>query len=135
MAKLVSKGTAFQVTISSSLTTIAQLTSISMSGSGAQTFDSTTLDGGVYKTYDSTGYSEPGKVSIEGFYDTAAATHQAFTDLIDAPADVVCAIVYSNANVQQFTAVGFQMGVTFAMTDGVKFTGEVQIDGTPDWTT
>jgi hypothetical protein len=80
------KGTKLQHTVAASLVDIAQLLSIEHSGSGSETFESSTLDGSTYKTFAPTGYSNPGEVSAELFYDPALAGHQAITDLIATPA-------------------------------------------------
>ena len=49
MAIVICKGTVYKQTISASLTAVAQVISLDESGAEAQTFDSTTLDGGVHK--------------------------------------------------------------------------------------
>lgn len=135
MAKVIGKGTKLQHTISMSLADIAQLLSIEHSGSESLTYDSTTLDGGVHKTYDPTGYSEPGTVSGELFYDPALAGHQAITDIIASPADNAMKIIYADsANTEQaFTAAGVAFGATVAMEDGVRGSFSYQVDGDPGW--
>lgn len=137
MAKVVGKGTVVQHTISMALTAIAQGLSVEHSGSESLTYDSTTLDGGVYKTYDQTGYSEPGTVSMELFYDPALAGHQAITDLITTPADNAMKIIYADTGTteQAFTAAGVAFGVTVAMDDGLKGSVTYQVDGSPGWPT
>ena len=106
MAIVKCKGTKLQHTVSASLVDIAQILSIEHSGSGSETFESTTLDGGVYKTFAPTGYSNPGQVSAEIFYDPALAGHQAVTDLIATPATNAMRIIYADtaATNQAFTA-------------------------------
>jgi hypothetical protein len=137
MAKIKCKGTKLQHTISMSLTDIAQLLSIEHSGSASETFDSTTLDGTVYKTYDQTGYSEPGEVTAELFYDPALAGHQAITDLIATPADNAMKIIYADGATtnQSFTASGVEFGVTVDMADGLKGEVTYKVDGDPGWPT
>lgn len=137
MAKVKCKGTKLQHTVSMSLVDIAQLLSIEHSGSASETFDSTTLDGGVDKTYDQTGYSEPGEVSAELFYDPALAGHQAITDLIAAPADNAMKIIYADTGLtnQSFTAAGVEFGVTVDMGDGLKAEVTYKVDGSPGWPT
>lgn len=137
MAKVPCKGTVIQHTISMALTAIAQATSIELSGAESETWDSTTLDGGVYKTYDATGYSEPGECSVELFYDPALAGHQAITDLMDSPADNAMKIIYADtgASEQSFTAAGYGFGVTVAMDNGLVGSVTYKIDGDPGWLT
>lgn len=137
MAKVAGKGTVIKHTISASLTAIAQVTSIEISGTQSETWDSTTLDGGVFKTYDQTGYAEPGTASLELLFDPALAGHQFITDTIRAPADNAMQITYADSGntTQSFTAAGITFGATVAMDDGLKGTAEYQIDGDPGWPT
>lgn len=137
MAIIRCKGTKLQHTVAMSLVDIAQLLSIEHSGSQSETFDSTTLDGGVYKTYAQTGYSEGGEVTAELFYDPALAGHQAITDLIATPADNAMKIIYADSGVseQSFTAAGVQFGVTVDMGDGLKGSVTYKVDGDPGWKT
>lgn len=137
MAKVKVKGMIVKHTISAALTAIAQIIGIDLDGCGSITYDSTTIDGGVYKTYDQTGYSEPGKLNLELFLDPALAGHQFITDLIAAPADNAMQITYadSGATTQSFTQSGIEFGVTAAMNDGLKASVSYQIDGDPGWPT
>lgn len=137
MAIVKCKGTKLQHTISASLTDIAQLLSIEHSGSQSETFDSTTLDGGVFKTYAQTGYAEGGEVSAELFFDPALTGHQFITDLIAAPADNAMKIIYADgaATNQAFGAAGVQFGVTVDMGDGLKGSVTYKVDGDPGWPT
>lgn len=137
MAIVKCKGTKLQHTVSASLVDIAQLLSIEFSGSGSITFDSTTLDGGVYKTAAPSGYSNPGTVSAELFYDPALAGHQAITDLIATPATNAMKAIYADtaATNQSFTQAGVEFGVTVAMEDGLKGSVSYEITGDPGWPT
>lgn len=137
MAKVKCKGTKLQHTVSMSLVDIAQLLSIEHSGSASETYESQTLDGGVFKTKDQTGYSEPGEVSCEMFWDPALAGHQAITDLITTPADNAMKIIYADtANTNQaFTVAGVEVGITVDMADGLKGSVTYQVDGDPGWPT
>jgi len=137
MAIVKCKGTKLQHTVSASLVDIAQMLSLEHSGAGSETFDSTTLDGGIYKTFAQTGYSNPGTVSAEIFYDPALAGHQAITDLVATPADNAMKIIYADtaATNQSFTAAGVEFGVTVAMEDGLKASVTYTVDGDPGWPT
>ena len=137
MAIVKCKGTKLQHTVSASLVDIAQLLSIEHSGSGSETFESTTLDGGVYKTFAPTGYSNPGTVSAEIFYDPALSGHQAITDLIATPATNAMKAIYADtaATNQTFTSAGVEFGVTVAMEDGLKATMTYTVTGDPGWPT
>jgi hypothetical protein len=135
MAIVKCKGTKLQHTVSASLVDIAQILSIEHSGSGSETFESTTLDGGVYKTFAPTGYSNPGQVSAEIFYDPALAGHQAVTDLIATPATNAMRIIYADtaATNQAFTSAGVEFGATVAMDDGLKASITYTVTGDPGW--
>jgi hypothetical protein len=135
MAIVKCKGTKLQHTVSASLVDIAQILSIEHSGSGSETFESTTLDGGVYKTFAPTGYSNPGQVSAEIFYDPALAGHQAVTDLIATPATNAMKIIYADtaATNQAFTSAGVEFGATVAMDDGLKASITYTVTGDPGW--
>lgn len=137
MAKVPGKGSIVKHTISASLTAIAQLTSAEVTGTQSLTWDSTTLDGGVFKTYDQTGYAEPGTVSLEMLFDPALAGHQFITDTIRVPADNAMTLTYADAatTTQAFVGAGITFGAVIAMDDGVKATAEYQIDGDPGWPT
>ena len=131
------KGTKLQHTVSASLVDIAQILSIEHSGSGSETFESTTLDGGVYKTFAPTGYSNPGQVSAEIFYDPALVGHQAITDLIATPATNAMKMIYADtaATNQAFTSAGVEFGATVAMDDGLKASITYTVTGDPGWPT
>ena len=137
MAIVKCKGTKLQHTVSASLVDIAQILSIEHSGSGSETFESTTLDGGVFKTFAPTGYSNPGQVSAEIFYDPALAGHQAVTDLIATPATNAMKIIYADtaATNQAFTSAGVEFGATVAMDDGLKASITYTVTGDPGWPT
>lgn len=135
MAKVVGKGTKIQQTISASLTDIAQVLSIELAGSKSNTFNSTALDSGVFGSRDLTGYSESGTVSLEQFYDSALAGHQAITDNITTPAKNAMKLIYANTTEQPFTSCGVEYGVAIVMDDGVKGTATYEIDGSPGWPT
>jgi hypothetical protein len=119
------------------LADIAQLRSFSLSGAGSETFSTQTLDGSVYKTFAQTGYSNPGTVTAELFYDPALAGHQAITDNMDAPADNAMKIIYADtgASEQSFTVAGVEFGVTIEMDNGLVGSVTYQIDGAPGWKT
>src|SRR5689334_24105499 len=120
MAKLKGKGSVLQQTISSVLTDIAQSTGISLDGEENETFDSTTLDGAVYKTYDATGYTEPGTVKLDIFFDPALAGHAAIVALLPAPAACVWKLKYTDSGPSSLTYTTNGIGVSqvIATNDG-----------------
>ena len=137
MAKVASKGTVLQQELSSVFTAVAQLTEVGYSGGEVETYDCTTLDSGVGKLLGQTGYSEGGEVSISGFYDPALAGHQAISDLVAAPADQNWKIIFADsANKEMpFTSAGVSWEVTAAMSDGLKFSSTLKVDGLPTYPT
>lgn len=137
MAKVISKGTILKQTISASLTAIAQIISLDISGAEAQTFESTALDTGVFQTFDLTGYSAPGDISGELFYDPALAGHKFLTGLMGysstAPAQNAMQITYADTGLttQSFTAAAVGFGATVDMGDGLKGKFKIKITGDP----
>ena len=135
MAKIIGKGTILKSTISAMLTAVAQVNSISSSGFASQTFEGTSLDSGVGKEKPLTGYSEPGTVDIELFFDPSLAGHQFYTDSIAVPVEIAHSITYVDATVTTFTASGMDFGHTVAMDDGVKATISFTLTGLPTFPT
>lgn len=133
MAKLKGKGTTLQQTISATLTDVAQVTDIDLSGEASLDFDSTTLDGGVFETKDLTGYSSPGTVKAGLFFDPALAGHQAIITLISAPASCVWKLKYSDSGPSSLTYTSAGVGVdqTIVANDGVKATVTMNRTGAP----
>ena len=76
--KVLSKGTALLMEISSVYTAFPQISSLSVSGEKAETVDTTTLDGAAAKTKANTGYVENATISGECLYDPDDAVHAAF---------------------------------------------------------
>jgi hypothetical protein len=138
MAKVPCKGTSLKMTISMSLTAVSQIISMDLPKPESETYDSTTLDqSNAWKTYDPTGYSEPGELSGELFYDPAAASHVALSALVANPASNACEIGYmdSGTTTQDFNATGFSLGATVAMNDGLKGEFKLKVSGNPGYPT
>lgn len=133
MAKLKGKGTVLQQTISSTLTDVAQITDIDISGEGSIDYDSTTLDGVVFETKELTGYSSPGTVKAGLFFDPALAGHQAIVALISTPATCVWKIKYSDSGPSSltYTSAGITLDQKIQMKDGLKATLTMNRTGAP----
>ena len=134
MAKLKSKGTVFQIEVATVLTAVAQLTDISLDGVEIETFDCTTLDqSGAGKVLGQTGYTEPGEIQIGGFFDPDDTQQNEITSLLATPAEFDCAIVFTDTSptTWQFKGAGISLGVTVAMSDGVKFTSSIALSELP----
>lgn len=87
MAKIKGKGTQLQLSISSSYTTIAQVTRITGPDATVQTYDATALDSSVGREKKVTGFVDSGTVTFSLWLDPTATTLQALTDLITTPVD------------------------------------------------
>lgn len=136
MAVYAAKGTILQQDLASTYTTVAQVLSIGVDGSEAETFDTSTLDqAAAFKTYAPTGYTEPGSASGEMFYDPALAGHKAVMALLATPADEGWKIIWSDSGTteQGFTGAGLSIGATAAMGDGIKASFSIKIDGDPGY--
>lgn len=138
MAVVKCKGTVLQQELAMTYTAVAQVISVEQSGAESETFDSTTLDtSGSGKTYAQTGYTEPGSVSGELFYDPALAGHQAITDLLTTPADQNWKIIYADSGTTEypFTSAGVGFDVSVDMNDGLKGSFNFKLDGLGTWPT
>lgn len=133
MAKLKSKGTVLQQSISSVYTAFPQIISIGLSGEASETYDSTTLDGSVFKTFDPTGYTQPTTINIEYFYDPDNAVHTAYTALLATPAANNFKILYTDATPTEvvYSGTGFSLDKTIAANDGVKASASITTSGAP----
>lgn len=133
MAKIKSKGVVLSHTVGTSLAAIAQLTEFEESGAESETYDSTTLDGGVFKTYDPTGYSEPGEITATLWYDPALAGHQNITDIIASPATNAMRVTFTDSatTTKAFTAAGHAFGYTVQMNQGVQGSAKFKLTGDP----
>lgn len=136
MALMAGKGTVLKVAATTTLVAVAQVLDISLSGGESETYDSTTLDGGVGKTYSQTGYSEGGSVDCSLFYDAALAGHQTITDAITTPADLFGGLTWTgNTTEATFTGAGVGFGADVAMNDGVKASVSIKLTGLFDYST
>ena len=131
MAKLVTKGTVISMGTTTTLTAVAQVLDFSLSGSESENYDSTTIDGGVGKTYAPTGYTESGDFSFSMFWDSALAGCQTITDVVNAPAETYWGLLLADGttNTATFLGGGVGVGIDGAMSDGVKGSVSVKISG------
>jgi len=131
--KIKSKGTALLQSISSVYTAIPNILSIDISGEASETYDSTTLDGGTYKTKDGTGYVEPPEISFEFFWDPDDTVHTAFAGLVATPVNTNFKVTYTDSTPTShiYNGVGFGIDKKVAPADGLKATGKVTTSGAP----
>jgi hypothetical protein len=131
MSLMIGKGTILKTSgATTTLAAVAQVLDISLSGQESETYDSSTVDGPVGKTYAATGYSEGGSLDFSCFFDSSLAGHQVFTDTIAAPADITGSLVWTGATTEvTFTAAGVGFGADVAMDDGVKASVSLKLTG------
>lgn len=138
MAKIPSKGTALKVDIATVYTTVAQVISLNGPDAEVQTFNGTSLDGGVGMPKIPTGYVDGGTVSGELFFDPVAATHQQLTDDITNPIrssgaelDRGYKLVWpdSAATEWAFDGVVKRFGPSATLQDGLKASFAVEVNG------
>jgi hypothetical protein len=133
MAKLKGKGTVLQQTIASVLTDVAQVIDINIDGEESEEYDSRTLDTAVYLTKELTGFTEPGTVSANLFFDPALAGHQAIVALLTTPAACVWKVKYSDAGPSSLTYTSAKIGLsqTIVGNDGLKAALTMSRTGAP----
>lgn len=137
-----SKGTLLKQTISSTLTTVAQVFSVKSPKGKPDTFDATTLDqSGVGKVKLPTGYVDGGTLTAELFFDPGLAGHKALYAAIVGPLTYLSnvlqvpaySIVWSDSQNSGPTSWPFSgwpsLEVSAALGDGLKATFEVELDG------
>jgi hypothetical protein len=130
MTILKCKGTKLQHEVATVLTDIAQLISLDGPDAEVETFEADTLDNanaGI--PMKPTGRSAGGSVSFEMFLDPALAGHQLLTDRITTPVSDSWAIVFSDATAWPFEGILKSLSPTVDLADGLKASGEVELDG------
>lgn len=140
---IVSKGTVFKMDVAASLTAVAEVLGVEVSGAKSETFDATTLSqsaSGMVRQ--ATGYSTPPDVSIDLFWVPTNAGHQAITDEITTPTTIVAnqldgSITFADTGATElpFKIAGVEAGITIAKDDGVKANVKYTLNGQPTWPT
>ena len=135
MAKVKCKGTVLQREISTVYTAVAQVVTVDKDEDKSQGWDSTSLDSGVGGSRDMTGFSKPGSVSWEIWYDPALSGHQGLYALVTTPAKQAWKIVFADgaSKTMSFTTADFGMGFSVAMNDGLKAKCSAELDGLPTY--
>jgi len=132
-AKNKSRGTAFKIGSGGAFTALGGLQSIDVSGEKSETEDTTTLDGGQYKTKDPTGLSDPPVIKFSGFYDPVNAGWAALQGLVAAPVPTACTVTYTDtaATVATYEGTGFGIDKKVDVTKPLMASGEVVTSGAP----
>lgn len=133
MAKIASKGTALQLSISAVFTTIAQVSGLRGPGMKPQTYDATALDSGVGMEKKPTGFVDGGEVSGDMFFDPVAVTHQALTDLVTTPAVASWKTLWSDVATTAWPYSGTLSNFepSASLNDGLKAAFGITLDGIP----
>lgn len=133
MTILQSKGTRLGIGLANSIVNLAQVLSIDYSGLKSNTFAATTLDGAVYEKKLQTGYSSPGQIAAELFFDPAVRA--SLTGYVDTPAEFRARITFADdpPTAWVFKAAGIELGVKVAMEDGVKSSVTIELSEAPTW--
>jgi hypothetical protein len=131
MAKIAPKGAAIQLSIASVFTTIAQLIEWNGPDPEVQTYNATALDSGVGMEKKPTGWVDGGMLRGSGWMDPVAATFQALTDLIAAPAVSSWKAVWPNVAATEwpFSAILKKISPRVVQTEGLRFDFEAELDG------
>jgi hypothetical protein len=134
MAKWKCKGTKLQRTIASVLTDVAQIIDLSWSGCESETYEADTLDNadaGI--PYETTGRTEGGSISGNLFFDPALVGHHGLTRLLDTPQEEAWNLIFADTGTTEwpFTGAGFGMGITVALSDGLKASFTIKLSKLP----
>lgn len=134
MARIRTKGAKLQITISSTLTDIAQIISFTEPTTENQVEVTATIDDSVGVTKSNTGYVDTSDLSAEIFFDKASATHEFITDTIQTGATaypIAGKIIGSDSTEDTFSIVGLSISKSFPergfqrATIGMKLTGQI----------
>lgn len=111
MAKLKSRGVTFAQYVSAAYVAMAGLQSIDITGEKSETNDTTTLDGGAYKTKDPTGYVDPPSIKLTGLYDPTIPTYTNLAGLVSAPVATNFKVTYTDTAPTSaiYSGVGFAL--------------------------
>lgn len=133
MAKLKGKGTSLLLSIAGTYTAVPNLIDVSLTGEKGETYDSRTLDGGVFLTKDHTGYSATTNIAANAFYDPSNAVFTAWSALISTPAANNVKITYTDTGPTSviYSGVGFGIDKTIVGNDGVKASLTCETSGAP----
>jgi hypothetical protein len=132
MAQTLTKGTLFKFTISSVLTTIAQLMAVTPPGWKSESWESTTFDqSGVGKSKDMTGYAEGNEFSCTLFWDPALASHAAILASITTPVKTAAEVLFPSTKKIDFTIADLELSPKVERDKAAMAELKAGIDGLP----
>lgn len=123
MAKIPVKGTQLQQDLSGVYTAVAQLTSVSLSGTENETVETDTLDNtDAVIQMDPTGRTTGGSVDAEMLYDPALQGHKNITALLTTPVRENWRVVYADSGqtTLDFTSAGIGFEATAEQGDFLR---------------
>lgn len=139
--KVPSRGSLLKLTISASLTTIAQISRIGIGQTKNEVIDVEDLDdSGVAIDKLNLGTVTQGAVTATCHYDPDYANHQFITDTIllgAASFPLACSVVFADATPASatFNAAGMGFGATMANKEALTGEIEIEVDGVVTWPT
>jgi hypothetical protein len=142
MAQYRSKGALWQMTISSVLTTIAQMTAISPPGWKSISYDSSYFDqSGTGKGKEMSGWNEGSDLSATLWWDPTLASHIALLGLVTTPIKNAGAIILpatpvfggssTTSKTIGFTTAGIELTPKLDMEKAIALDIKAEIDGIP----
>jgi hypothetical protein len=132
MSKIKSKNAKIQLSISAMFTDIAQLIEFTAPDAEVQTYDATALDSSAGREKKITGFVNSGMMNFSLWFDPAAATLQALTDLITTPTDGSSwKIIWSDGATTTWTFSGVLKKVTprAQLDSGLRADCQMEVDG------
>ena len=140
MAVKKSKGSKLQITIGTTLTDVAQVTTFSFSGSEVGTFETSDLaQTSAGRTYGVNGFTEGGSVSGTCFFDPTDSSQQALTDLLTTPAnDKAFNAIWEATSASSdwaFTGIVTNFDPAANLNDALSADFGIKLDGLPTYQT
>lgn len=142
MAKYASRGTLLKLTISASLTTIAQVRSIRIGDTTTDVLQVDALDdSGISHDFINAGTATQDDITAELFYDPDNSTHTAVTGFIASntalAAGIAGSVVFPDGTPDSgtFTAIGLGFGSTVTQGEALVGNLTIKLDGVFIWPT
>ena len=132
MAKLKSRGVSCLQFVGAAYVAMAALQSIDITGEKSETSDTTTLDGGKYKTKDPTGYVDPPSIKLTGLYDPTIATYTNFAPLVSTPVATFFKITYTDTPPTSVTYSGVGFALDRKISPEKHITADITIETSGD---
>lgn len=133
MSAINAHGTVLNVTVSSVLTPIANLTNIGGVDISADDIDATSHDSDGYREFVQ-GLKDAGEVSVEGNFD-GSASQEALATLLDSGDTVAMTIVFpESVATWSFNGYVKQLGTEAPFDDKIGFSATIKVTGKPTLT-